>query len=550
MTTAFPYVRYACPCTETAAPPLLGKRSSQDVETEQDEGLTFNPHDQRANFSLYPLDQLLFCDECNHTRCPKCWTDEMIYWYCPHCQFDVPSSSVKSDGNSRPSSSSTHLRPDGGSSSNDSYILHCQYCDWSTLEIDVKFSKPSRITEQLQKAWKARYGAKEEKDEEDRKQHESPGTQHDATFANLQRFYKDQLSESGDQPNMYSNSPYSSPANLARIMNLYGGLSYNALKKTREKPQPMREAGGLPEGLVTYTEDGIPGEEEMIEKIKTLGLEGTASEEQRLTTPQNYDTRFQDELWPIATPLRVRRGKRCRTCRQFLARPEHKVGSMRYKIRLLALNYVQRLSISPLQPTAPRQNPSFQLRPETLPEVKVHPHQTQQYILTVRNPIFETVKVTLATPATTPGKVASKVTILCPSFTVGPAGDMWDEALSASTTSDGSRRAAMASLTGSSADGDRQPEAGKVWERSRNTTSVILEVVPGAVKSPPKIVPDDKQEEELTEDDDILEIPIYVRAEWEAVPHDAAGHADHKGERESREFAYWCVLGVARITQT
>jgi dynactin-4 len=42
---------------------------------------------------------LLFCDECNHTRCPKCWTEEMIYWYCPNCLFEVPSSGVKSDRN-------------------------------------------------------------------------------------------------------------------------------------------------------------------------------------------------------------------------------------------------------------------------------------------------------------------------------------------------------------------------------------------------------------------------------------------------------------------
>lgn len=101
MTSSFPYVRYACPCSDTtsAPPSILGKRSSQDAEVDQDEGHTFNPHDKRAQFSLYPLDQLLFCDDCNHTRCPKCWTDEMIYWYCPQCQFDVPSSSVKSDGN-------------------------------------------------------------------------------------------------------------------------------------------------------------------------------------------------------------------------------------------------------------------------------------------------------------------------------------------------------------------------------------------------------------------------------------------------------------------
>lgn len=112
----------------------------------------------------------------------------------------------------------------------------------------------------------------------------------------------------------------------------------------------------------------------------------------------------------------------------------------------------------------------------------------------------------------------------------------------------------MASLTGSSTDSDRQPEAGKVWERSRNTTSVILEVVPGSLKPPPGILQTEPKkqeegEEELAEDDDILEIPIYVRAEWEAAPHDAAGHVDPKGERESKEFAYWCVLGIGRIVE-
>lgn len=97
---AFPYTRYACPCSETAstAPTsILGKRLSQD-EADGEEG-TFNPHDPRANFSLYPLDHLLFCDECNQMRCEKCWLEEMMYWSCPNCLFEVPSSGVKGDGN-------------------------------------------------------------------------------------------------------------------------------------------------------------------------------------------------------------------------------------------------------------------------------------------------------------------------------------------------------------------------------------------------------------------------------------------------------------------
>jgi dynactin-4 len=228
---------------------------------------------------------------------------------------------------------------------------------------------------------------------------------------------------------------------------------------------------------------------------------------------------------------------------------------MRYKIRLIAVNFIQRLSVRPLQAAPPMHNSAFHVRAEPLPAIRLQPHQAKQYILTVRNPIFESVKITLGTPAVTPGRVASRVTILCPSFTVGPAGDMWDEALSASTTSasDGGRQAAMASLTGS-AEADRQPEAGKVWERSRNSTSVILEVVPGSLQQRPSIVPKDgadAKEDPIREDDDLLEVPIYVRAEWEADAHEDEGLSSggKRKERESKELGYWCVIGLGRIVE-
>lgn len=419
----------------------------------------------------------------------------------------------------------------------------------------MRFTKSTKITEQLNKMWKARNASTDDAEavQPRLRQDKLP---HDTAFANLSKFYKEQLSDSGEEQSLYSSSPYSSPANLARIMNMYGGMSYHNLKKTREKPQPMREAGGHPEGLSTYLPSDSSADADILHRMKTLGLDGTTTQQQRLASPSNYDARFTDQLWPVATPLRTRRGKRCRNCRQFLARPEGKVGSMRYKIRLLASLHIQRLSIRPLQPTKPSQHASFQLRAEPSEQTKLQPFQTQQYILTVRNPLFESVKVTLSTPGTTPGKVASRVTILCPSFTVGPAGEnMWDEALSASTMStgsDGGRRAAMASLTGGSTDSDRQPEAGKVWERSRNSTSVILEVVPGSLKAPPSFAPKSEQQladEALGEDDDVLEIPIHVRAEWETDPTAGQGllPAGEKKERESKELAYWCVLGIGQI---
>jgi dynactin-4 len=451
--------------------------------------------------------------------------------------------------------SETHLRPADSTASHDAFILHCQHCDWSSLDTGIKFNKPTKITEQLNKLWKARHTPPEENPLDGSSQVEPVKMDHDTAFKNLMTFYKEQLQEAGDAHNPYGNSPYNSPANLQRIMNLYGGLSYNALKKTREKPQPMREAKDRGEGMVTYVADEDTTDEVALQKLQQLGINATATASQRLATPANFDARFTDDLWPVATPLRVRRGKRCRTCRQFLARPEPKVGSMRYKIRLIAVNFIQRLSVRPLQAAPLMQNTAFHVRADPLPAIRLQPHQAKQYILTVRNPIFESVKITLGTPAITPGRVASRVTILCPSFTVGPAGDMWDEALSASTTStsDGGRQAAMASLTGSS-EADRQPEAGKIWERSRNSTSVILEVVPGSLQQWPSIVPkgdSEVKEEQIRKDDDLLEIPIYVRAEWEADAHEDEGLSagGKKKERENKELGYWCVIGLGRIAE-
>lgn len=441
------------------------------------------------------------------------------------------------------------LRPEGGAAGAEAFLLFCQYCDWSTLDIGVQFSRPTKITEQINKARKARYTL-EEKDSEDGELAQSKQIRnHEDAFAKLSTFYKEQMDETGEGQNVYGNNAYGSPANLARIMSLYGGLTHNAMKKSREKPQPMREAAGETEGFATYTAEDQAIDEATIRRMQSLGWDDTVSEEQALSTPANYDARFADELWPAATPLRTKRGKRCRTCRQFIVRPEPKVSSTRYKIRIIAHNNIPRLSLRPLQPTGPMQNPSFVLRSEqAYEEPTLKPFVAQQYILTLRNPIFEEVKITLATPATTPGRVASKVTILCPSFTIGPAGDVWDDALSSSTSGlppgDGGRKAAMASLTGN-VEGEKQPEAGKIWEKTRNSTSVILEIVPGSVEPSRSIVPKSEEEQEaerIREDDDVLEVPIYVRAEWSADTHGEKG-----GEKEARELGYWCVLGVGRI---
>ena len=95
-----PYTYFQCPCTDTSVPvrEVGGVNSASLEETDEDER-TFDPRAPRANYSLYPLEHLLYCEDCHQIRCPRCVLDEIVCWYCPNCLFEVPSSSVKSEGN-------------------------------------------------------------------------------------------------------------------------------------------------------------------------------------------------------------------------------------------------------------------------------------------------------------------------------------------------------------------------------------------------------------------------------------------------------------------
>ena len=83
-------------------------------------------------------------------------------------------------------------------------------------------------------------------------------------------------------------------------------------------------------------------------------------------------------------------------------------------------------------------------------------------------------------------------------------------------------------------------EAGKVWEKGRNWTSVVVEV---GVVDVGGVDGGDGQECWGDEDEDVLEIPVFVRVEWEAEVEEKG----KEGGKEKRELAYWVVMGVGRV---
>ncbi len=109
--------------------------------------------------------------------------------------------------------------------------------------------------------------------------------------------------------------------------------------------------------------------------------------------------------------------------------------------------------------------------------------------------------MTLATPATTPGRFASTVTLLCPQFEIDANTDVWDEALKDGGDKDRRR--------GKTEESQHQVEAGKIWERGRNWVSIVVEVVPASLNL--EVLALMKQEAQevdlgpLREDEDVLE---------------------------------------------
>ncbi|KAJ9327293.1 hypothetical protein DTO027B5_7315 [Paecilomyces variotii] len=638
MSRPFPYTYISCPCADDPIPDPSSKRISKELsprkkgssetpqfeEDSDEEEVTFDPRSPRANFSLYPPEQLLYCEDCHQIKCPRCITEEIVCWYCPNCLFETPSSMVRSEGNrcarncfncpicTAPLAVTTLENTAAGGSHQGPWVLACQYCMWTTLDIGIKFDKPTNIRTQLAKLTEAAGGRKstrgisdmrsplasfssttdlpvmgesEEVGKESKPVDEQPPLDPDARFDALKSFYRNQIAETSSSPSdplgTDLGAGFSSPSALNRIMSLYASSTFGGLygaggKKPKSKPPVMREALHASEGLKIPSPDF---EESIINRMSSdeCGWDGLASMEQRAF--QALDARFVEDLRPLPVQLRTKRSKRCKACKHILVKPEFKPQSTRFRIRLIALSYIPLPTLRPLTPTSIAGIP---LSPTVAPPDldALPPLRPIQYLLTLKNHMFDPVRVTLATPSLTPGRVATKVTILCPQFDIGANSDVWDEALQASTAGDRSSRAALAGFGT-----EKVAEAGKVWDKGRNWTTVVIEIVPGTLpgsghksrgdhedNDDRHTASDDgndndddnendndndsnsgnkdnnNNDEELRDDEDVLEIPVFVRLEWDTENQiEQPVGKNQKPEMVKRELAYWMVLGVGRI---
>jgi dynactin-4 len=436
------------------------------------------------------------------------------------------------------------------------FILSCSYCMWSTLDVGIRFDKGTGIRGQLDEI--ANGGQPRQplskvvsvgQEDVGRKsslsqppfspndhEAESPSTDkvppkapsdHTSRFNALRQFYKDQIAESSATDGTLSTSAldmaYSSPSSLQRIMNIYTNRD-GALKKARQKPTLMREALTASEGL------------QLAESFETdLDYDETTTPSQKQFQHPSFignpTATTTADLRPMPTIMRTKRSKRCAACKHILTRPEMKISSARYRIKLIALSYIPFVTIKPLPvpggPTAAGSDGSDMVLP---------PGKPTQFIMTLRNPLFDNVNVSLGSQSITPGKHGHKVTILCPEFKIGKNSDAWDDALNNPPNKG----------TANQAGGEQV--AGKLYDQGRNWASVVLEIVPASIVR--------QQTELLDEDEDVIEIPIRVRLQWQVTDEEAGVERRRRDkglddvedvDDGNRELSYWMVVGIGRV---
>jgi dynactin 4 len=341
-------------------------------------------------------------------------------------------------------------------------------------------------------------------------------------------------------------------------MSLYATSSTHPKSKTKTRPAIMRETLTQPEGLLlTSLSSQSQDPQQISTHLSTTHWSSIPSLNQRLTNPPSAPPGTLPNithLLPQPTHLCTKRSKRCLACRHILIKPDIKVQSIRFRVRLVAMSFVPLIKLVPLPPQ-PSATPSQPISLSSIP-----PLVPTNLVLTIQNHLFDPITITLSTPAITPGRFSHRITLLCPTFEVGANSDLFDEALNPNLAVPSSKTRGSTNSSSESSSG--AVEAGKIWAKGRNWTSVILEIVPASLKAPNPAqknmsfgeAPKGKENGELglEDDEDVLEIPIFVHLEYEtdldkAEQREREQQGKPPATSEKRELNYWMVLGVGKV---
>ncbi|KAF9113073.1 hypothetical protein BGX27_002278 [Mortierella sp. AM989] len=371
------------------------------------------------------LSRLYFCDSCDEIRCSRCTQDEIVCYYCPNCLFDVPTASVKSEKHKcsrncfecplcQNTLSVVSEDPDAGqfataSTAFGQYHLICNVCQWNSQSINMTFEKPTGLAAQLQKA-----------------EESSPDVMEFGRLKeHLEKYFRNNSLKPG----------------ISLLSSIQSG-SIQSLRYVGSGHRPRSSddiAHYVP--AVQVMEDT----ENLDRLMSVVSLTQTTTMKQRLGHLQKQPY-APERLQPKRIHLRIKKSRRCRSCRHILVNPEQKAQSIRFKINLIALSQIPNITIANIQP----------MIVQTLSRV----------ILRFTNPRHEEVHVSVKY-----GDGAQPhhgVSIRSPNFSISPFNEVWEYEVGAIGASPGSMQE-------------------DVYAKTANSTSIALDITPvsaGEVKIP------------------------------------------------------------------
>ncbi|KIK98784.1 hypothetical protein PAXRUDRAFT_133451 [Paxillus rubicundulus Ve08.2h10] len=422
----WPSIQYYCPCmsatngqTPSPPPPTLASSSA----------------------SFHPLHNLYFCEECDIVRCNRCVSVEVSGYYCPNCLFEVPSASVRAeknrcarncfscpicrstlsvvasdppdDGDGRPSVSLSNV-------GEAPYFLYCNHCRWDSAGVDITFEKPTGLAAQLQKFEDS---APESLEFERLKEHFEPFLRTSS------------LSSSSHLPAVSSHHLHTSSATAAASAALAreipGVGKHNPLGRSRAGRDRTANKDEMPEyksrvEAGVFSQLGGGGDDVDVELLKHMEtVEEVAKLDQRWGNSWAASLRSSD-LRPHRIPLHSKVSKRCPACRHILIKPEQKAQSVRYKIKLVAANYLPAITVGFPQTQATRRVTSK--APSSGADGKngvMQSGTSNPFQLALTNPLYDPIQVRLS-----PQRVADarsyQVSLPTTPFSIAAFAEAWE----------------------------------------------------------------------------------------------------------------------------
>ncbi|KAI7867827.1 dynactin p62 family-domain-containing protein [Spinellus fusiger] len=488
-----------------------------------------------ASHYVYPLSRLYFCEDCHQIRCPSCVQDEIVSYYCPNCLFEVPTASVKSEKNrcarncfqcpicqntlsvvaahepTTPSAATTAAGP---------YFLACNVCRWNSQEIGMTFEKPTSLALQLQKNEEALPDAKE--------------------FDHLKEHFEKHLRVNAPPSLPSSFFSFSNTGTFSKMM----GSQFPGDTPTQGK---MDDISTYEPSLQVFNDDS-----KTLDTLISLRSVDQISSLQQRFTQLNEQPHQLFKIHPQRIHLCIKRSKRCRTCRHILIKPEQKAQATRFKIKLVAMNYIPNITIIKM----PRKTWPLQLGIPT------------QFVLKFTNPLYEEMNITLATPQThnistveetTPlnnqAKMKGKVTILSPHFTVGAYNETieYDDELYSNGTN--ARKASHSSAHGTALGGPSSSSwTNGVYDKRNNYTSVVVEIVPeqtGEWTFPLLVTYSYKSDEGRMDvsSGDMEEMDFEEMDPDDSFTGSRKANSMRTEDDRTKSYSFWCLVGLGHVSQ-